>query len=48
MKENPMGISWTLDVPHMSWNTVNVFQLLCWVQNFTETESDEGHAEVWG
>lgn len=28
MKENPVGISWALDVPHINWTTVNVFQLL--------------------
>lgn len=42
MKENPMGISWALDVPHINWNLVNVFQVLCWVQDLTWTESGEG------
>lgn len=46
-----MGISWVPDVPHIRWNTfntVNVSQLLCWVQDLTWTESDEGHPRVGG
>lgn len=48
MKENPMGVSWAPDVPHINWDTVNVFQLLCWVQDLTWTESGEGHQEGSG
>lgn len=43
-----MGISWALDVPHINWNTVNVFQLLCWVQDLTWAESGEGHPRAGG
>lgn len=43
-----MGISWALDVPHINWKTVNVFQLLCWVQDLTWSESGEGHPRAGG
>lgn len=42
MKENPVGISQTLDVPHVGWNAVDASQLLRWVQNFTQTGCNEG------
>lgn len=42
MKENPVGISQTLDVPHVGWNAVDAFQLLRWVQNCTQTGCNEG------
>lgn len=45
-EKNPMGISWALDDPHISWST-DVFQLLFWVQHLTWTESGQGIRGLW-